>query len=110
MRAKWHHVHGITNVWREPVVRGEERLKKRWKCVHTNQKPLRLLELAICSSSDPGDVVWDPFGGLCSVALASLRHGRRSYSAEIDPDIYEAAVDRLVREDSLLDGERRNTA
>jgi len=69
MRAKWHHVHGITNVWREPAVRGEERLKKRWKCVHTNQKPLRLLELAIRSSSDSGDVVWDPFGGLCSVAV-----------------------------------------
>lgn len=99
MRAKWHHVHGVTNVWSEPPIRGEERLKDAdAKCLHTNQKPLRLIERIISASSDPGDVVWEPFGGLCSAAVASLRTGRRCYSAEINPAFYRLAKARIERE------------
>jgi site-specific DNA-methyltransferase (adenine-specific) len=99
MRAKWHHVHGITNVWTEPAVRGAERLKdEKAKIVHSNQKPLRLVDLSIQACTDPGDVVWEPFGGLCSAAIASLRQGRRSFSAEIDLDTYAAAAERLRKE------------
>lgn len=105
MRAKWKHVHGITNVWREPAVRGEERLKnERAKCIHTNQKPLRLVEMSVLACTDPGDVVWEPFGGLCSAAVACLRSGRECYSAEISPDTYLAAADRLVAEGENLVG------
>lgn len=99
MRAKWHHTHGVTNVWRENAVRGIERLKKgRTKALHTNQKPLSLMERNVLSTSDPGDVVWEPFGGLCTGALAAARNGRRSYSAEIAPDFYAEAVARLKDE------------
>ena len=97
MRAKFHCGVGITNVWREPPVRGEERLKDAAKSVHMNQKPLRLLERTILASSDPGDVVWEPFGGLCTAAVAALNTGRRCYSAEIRQDYYRAAVDRVAR-------------
>ena len=96
MRAKFHCAVGITNVWREPAVRGEERLKEGHKCVHINQKPLRLLEQIIRASSDPGDVVWEPFGGLCSAAIAAVNTGRRCYSAEILADYYGAARERLA--------------
>ena len=95
MRAKFHCEVGITNVWREPSVRGEERLKNAFKCVHKNQKPLRLLEQTILASSDPDDVVWEPFGGLCSVAIAALNTGRQCYSAEILADYFVAARARL---------------
>jgi site-specific DNA-methyltransferase (adenine-specific) len=58
MRAKWNDSHGITNVWSEPAVRGTERLKdEKAKCIHANQKPLRLIERIIHASSDPGDVL-----------------------------------------------------
>jgi site-specific DNA-methyltransferase (adenine-specific) len=105
MRAKWHHVHGITNVWSEPPVRGVERLKSAGaKIIHSNQKPLRLIDRAICASSDAGDVVWEPFGGLCSAAVASLRAGRRCYSAEIEPAVFSAATHRLqVEKEQMLD-------
>ena len=96
MRAKFHCNVGITNVWREPAVRGGERIKKAYKCVHMNQKPLRLLEQIILASSDLGDVVWEPFGGLCSVAIAAANTGRKSYSAEILPDYFTAARERLA--------------
>lgn len=102
MRAKWNHTHGVTNVWSEPPVRGEERLKSRGlKCVHANQKPLSLFDRIITASSDANDVVWEPFGGLCSAAIASFRNGRRCYSAEINSDYYDLAQKRLLHENSL---------
>ena len=62
-----------------------------------NQKPLRLLERIILASSDPGDVVWEPFGGLCSVAIAAVNTGRKCHSAEILPDYFSTARERLAR-------------
>ena len=100
MRAKFHCDVGITNVWREPPVRGEERLKDVYKSVHMNQKPLRLLEQILLASSDEGDVVWEPFGGLCSTAIAALNTGRQCYSAEILEDYYRAAAVRIANHDT----------
>ena len=96
MRAKFHCDVGITNVWQEPAVRGQERLKTAYKCVHMNQKPLKLLERTILASSDPGDVVWEPFGGLCSVAIAAVNTVRRCHSAEVISDYFDVARERLA--------------
>jgi len=99
LRSKWNHAHGATNVWSEPAVRGAERLKdKEAKSIHANQKPLQLMERIILASCDGGDVVWEPFGGLCSAAVVSLRKGRRCFSAEINSDFYRLAKARLERE------------
>lgn len=107
LRSKWNHIHGVTNVWTEPAVRGIERLKdERAKCIHANQKPLQLIERIIFASSDAGDTVWEPFGGLCSVAVASLRLGRGCYSAELLPEYYELAQSRLDREERVLANHR----
>lgn len=97
LRAKFHCRAGITNVWREPAMRGNERLKRtnRTACVHANQKPLKLLARIIEASSDPGDVVWEPFGGLCSVAVAAYRTGRACYSAERLADFHRLAAGRI---------------
>lgn len=103
MRAKWNHIHGVTNVWTEPAVRGVERLKdEKAKCIHANQKPLRLIERIILASSDPGDVIWEPFGGLCSGAVAALQTGHRCKSAEMLQEYYELAKARLEREEQVL--------
>lgn len=99
LRAKFHFQNGITNVWRENAVRGTERLKASSKCLHMNQKPLRLLKLCIRASSDPGDVVWEPFGGLCSAAIACRELRRRCWAAEINSDYFNAARQRLEEHD-----------
>jgi len=96
MRAKFNLEHGVTNVWRHPAVRGGERMKNGLKAIHTNQKPLRLVEMTITFCTDPGDMVWEPFGGLCTAAIASLRLGRKCQAAEIDPDFYALAISRLA--------------
>jgi DNA modification methylase len=87
MRAKFYCKAGITNVWSEPAVRGGERLKNKGKYLHMNQKPLSLLEMMIKASSDKDDVVWEPFGGLCSAVIAAHKLGRRAFAAEINRDL-----------------------
>lgn len=95
MRAKWCHVHGLTNVWQEPPVHGKERVKGDNGYLHANQKPLRLMERQILSCTDAGDTVWEPFGGLCSASLAAMTLGRRAFAAEINISFYEAALSRI---------------
>ncbi|HRJ41862.1 MAG: hypothetical protein KJZ86_26105 [Caldilineaceae bacterium] len=99
MRAKFNLPSGITNVWSTPAIRNGERIKTGNKALHTNQKPLSLLELTIELTSEPEDVVWDPFGGVCTGAVASHKLGRKCYSAEIQKEFYQVGITRLSHYD-----------
>lgn len=103
MRAKFHCEIGISNVWTLSPVGGKERIRNGSgrACLHMNQKPLKLLERIICSSSDIGDVVWEPFGGLCSASIASLHTKRKAFAAEINPDFFHASQTRIENEKTL---------
>lgn len=85
-----------------PPVERRERLKINQKAIHLNQKPLELIKRTIEMVSDAEDVVWDPFAGLCTTAVASVELGRTCYCAEINHDIYNVAVERI--NNSLQDG------
>ena len=95
MRAKFHCDVGITNAWRHQPLRGAERIKNAHKPIHLNKKPIELIEMLIRASSDPGDVVWVPFGGLCTAVAAAINTDRRCFTSEHNPLYYEAALDRL---------------
>ncbi len=98
MRSKFNLELGVTNVWKEGAVRGEERVRQNdgsRKFIHANQKPKRLIRLIIEASSIAEDVVWEPFGGLCTAAVVSADLGRRCFSAELLPKYFSAAVRRL---------------
>lgn len=101
LRAKFYCPMGVTNVWRHSPVNGSERLKTKGKAVHLNQKPIKLMELIISTSSDPGDLVWEPFGGLCTAAVASHNLSRSCVSAEVDEGVYQLATERLRNHVSL---------
>lgn len=95
-RAKFYCPHGFTNIWDRPPVHGGERLKNSsGKALHLNQKPLDLMEMIIAATSDPGDVVWEPFGGLFSAALAAQRISRKAFAGEINPYYFQAGVSRF---------------
>jgi hypothetical protein len=98
MRSKWRHTHGLTNVWTEPPVHGDERLRIAGEkgALHANQKPLRLMERQIEACTDRGDVVWEPFGGLCSAAVAAVSLGRVAHAAELDRRFFDVARERLL--------------
>lgn len=95
MRSKFKCAFGVTNVWDSPPLNGKERLKNGSKALHLNQKPLKFMELIINSSSDEGDVIWEPFGGLCSAAVASYRLKRKCYASEISEDVFNMATKRV---------------
>jgi site-specific DNA-methyltransferase (adenine-specific) len=97
MRAKFSCPHGVTNVWDRPPIRGEERVKTTsGRAVHLNQKPLDLMARIIHASTDPGDVIWEPFGGLFTGALAAHQLGRRAFGAEVDPTYFQYGVRRFA--------------
>ena len=96
MRSKFRCPHGRTNVWSRPPVSGSERLKNaKGKALHLNQKPLDLMEMIITASSEVGDVVWEPFGGLFTGSLAAQRLGRRAFGGEINPYYFNASLSRF---------------
>lgn len=103
LRAKFKCGIGVTNVWRAPQVSGSERIqgvrngmKYKFKSLHGSQKPLKFIDLIIRSSTDQGDVVWEPFGGLCPGAVVCRRTDRDYFAAEIIPEFYLAARERLA--------------
>lgn len=101
LRTKFSCPHGVTNVWDRPALRGKERYKVdglNGKAIHLNQKPLDLVSRLIEASTDPGDVVWEPFGGLFTGCIASRNLGRRAYGGEIGPTYFHYGMNRVSEE------------
>lgn len=104
LRSKFRCEFGITNVWRESQVGGSERIqgerngmRYKFASLHGSQKPRKFIDLIVRVCTDEGDVVWEPFGGLCPGAIASYDLKRKYYGAEIVPEFYYAATERLAR-------------
>lgn len=95
-RSVWNHTHGLTNVWSYPPLKGAERLKVNGKPFHGNQKPITLMERQIKATTNEGDMIWEPFGGLGSASVAAKNLGRQFSVAEQNKDYYAALVNRLI--------------
>ncbi len=96
LRGKFDCPMGVTNVWNEPPIHNEERIKsKNGNYIHLNQKPKKIMRRIIKASSDEGDVVWEPFGGLCTAGLVSLEENRTARCAEIESKYYNSAIQRF---------------
>ena len=62
---------------------------------YPTQKPLRLLERIIAASSNPGDLVLDPFCGCGTTVAAADALGRRWVGIDIDSHAIEIMLQRL---------------
>lgn len=62
---------------------------------HPNEKPVDWHELPILCSSNPGDIILDPFCGSGSALVAAEKHGRRYIGIEIDKEHFDVAQSRL---------------
>ncbi|MEP3244042.1 MAG: site-specific DNA-methyltransferase [Sneathiella sp.] len=62
---------------------------------HPTQKPEALLERIIAASSDPGDMIVDPFSGSGTTARVAQILGRRALGFDINPDYVEMGKSRL---------------
>lgn len=82
------------NFIESPICMGRERLKNP---KHPAQKPVKILKHIIQIASNPNDVVFDPFMGVASCAIAALQLKRIFYGCEINESYYEAGVERVKR-------------
>ena len=57
--------------------------------------PLDLVEALLLTSSNPGDLVLDPFLGSGTTALAAITHGRRYIGIDVVPEYVEFAKKRI---------------
>ena len=82
--------------WHLPLCSGRERIRTNGIKAHSTQKPLALLYRILLASSNPGDVVLDPFFGTGTTGEAARRLGRRWIGIERDPQYAELARQRIA--------------
>jgi len=81
------------DVWSFSRVCGTFRERVKW---HPCQMPERLLERIIKVSSNPGDLVLDPFSGSGTTCVAAARLGRRYAGIDISETYVRKSRDRIA--------------
>lgn len=64
---------------------------------HPCQLPIPLLERIVLMSTDPGDIVLDPFLGTGTTAIAAKALGRHFVGIDLDPEYVNIANEKLER-------------
>ncbi len=91
--------------WVLPICTGHERLKNaKGEKAHPTQKPEALLHRILIGSTNPGDVVLDPFFGTGTTGAVAKMLGRKFIGIERDTGYCEVATKRLSKV-RKLDGE-----
>jgi adenine-specific DNA-methyltransferase len=80
-----------SDVWDIPNVKANHVEKTEHPC----QFPVGLIEKLVLGLTNPGDLVVDPYMGVGSTAIASLKNGRRSAGADIFDEYLNVARDRI---------------
>ncbi len=84
--------------WSFPICTGHERLKDAaGDKAHPTQKPESLLHRILIATTNPGDVVLDPFFGTGTTGAVAKRLGRRFVGIEREAAYRAAAAARLAR-------------
>ena len=77
-----------------PPIQGSSKERTGWP----TQKPLALVERIIKASSNPGDVVLDPFCGCATACVAAEKLGRQWIGIDLSRDAIDISIDRLARD------------
>lgn len=78
------------NVWQFPRVR--YRMPEYEN--HPTQKPEALLKRIILTSSNPGDIVLDPFAGSFTTCAVALAHQRRAVGIDLNEEYFKIGLRR----------------
>lgn len=62
---------------------------------HPTQKPISLLERIVEASTNPKDLVFDPFAGSCTTGVACVLNDRKFIGCELENDFIELSKKRL---------------
>ncbi len=82
----------MSSVWRIPTVQKSEKRSG----YHPTQKPLRLVRRALLASTREGDLVFDPFTGSGTTAVAAKELNRFFVGAEMEEEFAELAARRVA--------------
>lgn len=86
----------LTDVWFDV-----HRVKhKRDRDAHPCQLPAKLLERILRMTTNPGDLIFDPFCGAGTTALAAQRLGRRFVVVDVDPNYVRITNAKLAAPDT----------
>jgi DNA modification methylase len=102
--------------WDLPLCGGVERIRVNGEKVHTTQKPEALLYRVILSSTNPSDVVLDPFFGTGTTGAVAKKLHRHWIGIERDPGYVKVAQERIDAivpvplDDALLSTATRRSA
>jgi site-specific DNA-methyltransferase (adenine-specific) len=82
--------------WEFPLCTGSERIKVNGEKAHSTQKPEELLYRVILSSSNPGDVILDPFFGTGTTGAVAKKLHRSWIGIERETKYIEVARQRIA--------------
>jgi site-specific DNA-methyltransferase (adenine-specific) len=82
--------------WHLPLCTGKERLKVNGEKAHATQKPEGLLYRILLASTNPGDVVLDPFFGTGTTGAVAKKLGRHFIGIERDREYVRLAKKRIA--------------
>jgi modification methylase len=90
--------------WLLPICNGAERLKNEdGHKAHPTQKPEALLHRVILASTNPGDLVLDPFFGTGTTGVVAKRLGRHWLGIERDHTYAKMAIHRIRKTEPAAD-------
>lgn len=81
--------------WHIPICNGNERLKIDKSKAHPTQKPEALLRRIILSTSNPGDIVLDPFFGTGTTGAVAKKLKRNWIGIESNQEYIDVASERI---------------
>jgi modification methylase len=81
--------------WVIPICGGPERLKQEGTKAHPTQKPEALLYRVLLATTEPGDVVLDPFFGTGTTGAVAKRLGRHWIGCEREEPYRRIALERI---------------
>ena len=81
----------MKSVWQFPAAPRREKLHGK----HPTQKPVALIDRCLRASTNPSDIVFDPFAGSASTGVAALPLGRAFIGCEIEAEYTQIGNCRL---------------
>lgn len=75
---------------------------QRRQQMHVCPLQIDIVERIINRYSNPGEVVFDPFGGLMTVPVTAVKMGRRGYGTELNPDYFRDGVGYLEAAETAM--------
>ena len=90
-----------TDVWNIPKVTSGYNRSSKERVNHPAQFPLTVLDRIIKACSNAGDLVFDPFIGSGSVAVAGIMNNRCVVGCDLNTDYLDIAINRIGKQNQL---------